>query len=134
MAHPDVVINGVTYAAVPEIVIPKAGGGGNASFYDLSDADLDSAAKLRDGVIAYGAGGTKYTGSMSEKSAATYTPGTSDQTIAANQYLVGAQTIKGDANLLASNILKNVTIFGVTGSLALPSISQDSTTKVLTIS
>lgn len=134
MAHPDVVINGVTYAAVPEIVIPKAGGGGNASFYDLSDADLDSAAKLRDGVIAYGAGGTKYTGSMSEKSAATYTPGTSDQAIAANQYLTGAQTIKGDANLVAANILKDVSIFGVTGSLALPSISQDSTTKVLTIS
>ncbi len=134
MAHPDVVINGVTYGAVPEIVVPLASGQGNASFFDLEDADLDNAAKLRDGVIAYGAGGTKYTGSMSEKSAATYTPGTSDQTIAANQYLVGAQTIKGDANLLASNILKNVSIFGVTGSLALPSISQDSTTKVLTIS
>ena len=133
MAHPDVIINGVTYGAVPEIVVPKADGNGNASFYDIADADLDNAAKLRSGVIAYGAGGTKYTGSMSEQAATTYTPGTSDQTIAANLYLTGAQTIKGDANLVAANILKNVTIFGVTGSLALPSISQDSTTKVLTI-
>ena len=129
----NLIINGVTYGSVPEIDVPNDQGG-TTKFFDVSDADLDNAAKLRDGVIAYGAGGTKYTGSMSEKSAATYTPGTSDQTIAANQYLTGAQTIKGDANLLASNILKNVTIFGVTGSLALPSISQDSTTKVLTIS
>ena len=129
----NLIINGVTYGAVPEIDVPNDQGG-TSKFFDVSDADLDNASKLRDGVIAYGAGGTKYTGSMSEKSAATYTPGTSDQTIAANQYLTGAQTIKGDANLLASNILKNVTIFGVTGSLALPSISQDSTTKVLTIS
>ena len=129
----NLIINGVTYGSVPEIDVPNDQGG-TTKFFDVSDADLDNASKLRDGVIAYGAGGTKYTGSMSEKSAATYTPGTSDQTIAANQYLVGAQTIKGDANLLASNILKNVSIFGVTGSLALPSISQDSTTKVLTIS
>ena len=129
----NLIINGVTYGAVPEIDVPNDQGG-TTKFFDVSDADLDNAAKLRDGVIAYGAGGTKYTGSMSEKAAATYTPGTSDQTIAANQYLVGAQTIKGDANLLASNILKNVSIFGVTGSLALPSISQDSMTKVLTIS
>lgn len=129
----NLIINGITYGSVPEIDVPNDQGG-TTKFFDVSDADLDNAAKLRDGVIAYGAGGTKYTGSMSEKAAATYTPGTSDQTIAANQYLVGAQTIKGDANLLASNILKNVSIFGVTGSLALPSISQDSTTKVLTIS
>ena len=129
----NLIINGITYGSVPEIDVPNDQGG-TSKFFDVSDADLDNAAKLRDGVIAYGAGGTKYTGSMSEKAAATYTPGTSDQTIAANQYLVGAQTIKGDANLLASNILKNVSIFGVTGSLALPSISQDSTTKVLTIS
>ena len=129
----NLIINGVTYGSVPEIDVPNDQGG-TTKFFDVSDADLDNAAKLRDGVIAYGAGGTKYTGSMSEKAAATYTPGTSDQTIAANQYLTGAQTIKGDANLVAANILKDVSIFGVTGSLALPSISQDSTTKVLTIS
>ena len=133
MAHPDVVINGVTYAAVPEVDIPVSGGG-TAAFFDVSDATLDAGSKMLSGVTAYGAGGTKYTGSISEKSAATYTPGTSDQTIAASQYLTGAQTIKGDANLVASNILKDVTIFSVTGTLALPSISQDSTTKVLSIS
>ena len=54
--------------------------------------------------------------SVTKKSAATYTPGTSNQSIASGQYLSGAQTIKGDSNLIASNIKKGVTIFNVTGS------------------
>lgn len=57
-------------------------------------------------------------GTISSKSAATYTPTTTDQTIAAGKYLTGAQTIKGDANLVASNIKNGVTIFGVTGTYA----------------
>ena len=58
-----------------------------------------------------------YVGSgVTKKSAATYTPSTSNQTIAASQYLSGAQTIKGDANLVAGNIKSGVSIFGVTGT------------------
>ena len=60
--------------------------------------------------------GLKVTGTMPSKVAETYTPGTADQTIAAGQYLSGAQTIKGDANLLAKNIRNGVSIFGVAGS------------------
>lgn len=57
-----------------------------------------------------------YVGSgITKKAAATYTPGTSNQTIGANQYLSGAQTIKGDSNLVAGNIRSGVSIFGVTG-------------------
>lgn len=48
--------------------------------------------------------------------AATWTPGTEDQVIYAGQYLDGDQTIKGDANLVASNIAKGKNIFGVTGT------------------
>lgn len=60
-----------------------------------------------------------YVGSgVTKKSAATYTPKTSDQSIAASQYLSGAQTIKGDANLVAGNIKSGVSIFGVTGTYA----------------
>lgn len=65
----------------------------------------------------YGADGEAVTGSIQSKAAATYTPTTTDQTIAASQYLTGAQTIKGDADLIASNIKKDVEIFGVTGTL-----------------
>lgn len=126
----SVIINGVTYADVPEVDIPLAGGG-TAKFMDTSDGDA-AAADILSGKKAY-VNGVKVTGNIQSKAAETYTPGTSDQTITAGQYLSGAQTIRGDANLVSGNILKNVTIFGVTGNLALPSISQDSTTKVLSI-
>lgn len=60
-----------------------------------------------------------YIGSgVTKKSATTYTPGTSDQTIASGQYLNGTQTIKGDPNLVAGNIKSGVSIFGVSGSYA----------------
>ena len=126
----NVVINGVTYNDVPEVDIPVSGGG-TAKFMDTSDGDATSS-DILNGKKAY-VNGQKVTGNIQSKAAETFTPTTSDQTIAANQYLSGAQTIKGDANLVAGNILKNVTIFGVTGNLALPTISQDSTTKVLSI-
>lgn len=74
------------------------------------------------------------TASVTTKGATTYTPTTSDQTISASTYLTGAQTIKGDANLVASKIVYPNSIFGIQGSAKLPLISQDSTTKVLNIS
>ena len=73
------------------------------------------------------------TASVTTKAAATITPGTSNQTINSGTYLTGAQTISGDANLVAANIVSGKSIFGVSGSAQIPSISQDSTTKVLTI-
>ena len=53
---------------------------------------------------------------LSTKSATTYTPSTSNQTISSGYYLTGTQTIKGDSNLVASNIKSGVSIFGVSGS------------------
>lgn len=72
--------------------------------------------------------------SVTTKGAATFTPGTSNQTIASGTYLTGTQTISGDANLVAANIVYGKTIFGVSGSAQIPVISQDGTTKVLSIS
>lgn len=128
----NVVINGVTYQNVPAVQIPKSGGG-TATFTDTSDATLDNGNKMLSGNTAY-ANGTKYSGSISSKSAQTYTPTTSDQTISSGQYLSGTQTIKGDANLVSANILSGKTIFGVSGSVTLPVVSQDGTTKILSIS
>lgn len=60
---------------------------------------------------------TSHVGSgVTRKAAQTYTPSTTVQTIAANQYLSGAQTIAGDADLVAANIRSGVEIFGVTGT------------------
>ena len=73
------------------------------------------------GYISAGTAGNasvSLTASVTTKAAATITPGTSNQTIAAGTYLTGAQTISGDANLVASNIVSGVSIFGVTGSYA----------------
>lgn len=130
----NVVIRGNTYSDLPAIDIPLANGQGDARFHDITDSTITSGAQLRNGVKGYGPDGTPYTGNMTEKSAATYTPTTSDQTIAADQYLTGAQTVKGDQNLVAQNIRKNVTIFSITGALDPPVVEQDPVTHILRIS
>ena len=71
--------------------------------------------KILSGYTAYVKGNT-ITGSIPSKGATTYTPGRSNQTIASGQYLSGVQTIKGDANLVAANIAKGKSIFGINGT------------------
>ena len=140
----DLIINGVQYQDCPEIDVPIVGGG-TAKFMDTSDADA-VAGEILSGKKAY-VNGLLVTGSISSKSATTYNPSTSNQTINASQYLSGAQTIAAvtTTNLSASNIASGVTVkvgcaadddcvASVTGSLALPVISQDSVTKILSIS
>lgn len=58
-----------------------------------------------------------YVGSgVTKKSAQTYTPTTTDQTISSGVYLNGIQTIKGDSALVSGNIKSGVSIFGVSGT------------------
>ena len=65
----------------------------------------------------YVAAGTKSsTKQMTTKGATTWTPKTSNQTIASGTYLTGTQTIKGDSNLVAANIVSGKSIFGVIGT------------------
>lgn len=61
--------------------------------------------------------GLNIPGTIESLSAATITPGTKDQTLKAGFYLKGTQTIKGDTNLIAGNILKGKSIFGVNGTV-----------------
>ena len=80
------------------------------------------------GYVASGTAGNStvnLTASVTTKAAATITPGTTDQTIASGTYLTGAQTIKGDSNLVAAKIVSPYSIFGVTGTAQIPVISQD---------
>ena len=57
----NVVINNVTYQAVPYITVPTSAGG-SASFYDTSNATATAANTLA-GVIGYNGTG-EFTGSM----------------------------------------------------------------------
>ncbi len=91
------------------------------------------------GYVSSGTAGTvSVSGSDTEQlttqGAQTITPGTSAQTIPAGTYLTGLQTIEGDSDLQSANIKAGVSIFGVAGSLSSAVVSQDSTTKVLSIS
>ena len=78
--------------------------------------------------VSVGAIPQTYVGSsVPRKPEQTYTPQTYDQTIAADQYLAGEQTIKGDSNLVAGNIKSGVSIFGVTGTHAGQKAEQSKT-------
>lgn len=102
------------------------GGASGASLQSKTVSPSESAQKIKadngyDGLsqVTVNAVSRTYVGSgVTKKSAATYTPGTSDQNIASGQYLNGTQTIKGDSNLTAANIKSGVSIFGVTGTYA----------------
>lgn len=76
----------------------------------------------------YTAGGSQSaTSQMTTQVAKVWTPTTSNQTLSSGRYLTGTQTIQGDANLIASNIKKDVSIFGVTGTYELAASSGGTT-------
>lgn len=135
MANPSCVINSVTYQSVPEVDIPKSGGG-TAKFYYTGDADVD-AASLLTGKTAFGASGS-ISGSMPSNGSTSGTISTKagTVTIPAGYTTGGTVAISSTEQnkIIASNIKSGVTLLGVSGSLALPTISQDSTTKILSIS
>lgn len=129
----NVIINGVTYQSVPEVDIPKSGGG-TAKFYDTAGATL-SAGDLLYGKTAFGASGS-VSGSMTDNGATGGTIGTvaGTYTIPAGYTSGGTVSLTNVSDCLASNILNGKSILGVSGSLSMVSVSQDSTTKVLSIS
>lgn len=164
----NVVINGVTYSDVPEVDIPKSGGG-SAQFYDTSDADAAQGDVLS-GKTFYKDG--KKTGSMTNNGDTSGDISTKAGTVTIPAGYTSGGTVAIDsteqAKIIADNIKSGVTILGqagsstvvdtalssgaasaptivsgysafvngakIDGSATLPVISQDSTTKVLSIS
>lgn len=135
MANPSVIINGVTYQSVPEVDIPKSGGG-TAKFYYTGDADA-AAGDILTGKSAFGSSG-ELSGSMANNGSTSGTISTKAGTVSIPAGYTSGGTVSisstEQAKIIASNIKSGVTLLGVAGSLALPSISQDSTTKILSIS
>lgn len=129
----NVIINGVTYQNVPEVDIPKSGGG-TAKFYDTSGANV-AAGDLLSGKTAYGSSGS-VSGSMADNGSTSGTIGTKagTVTIPAGYTSGGTVSLTNVSDCVAGNILSGKSILGVSGTLAMPSISQDSTTKILSIS
>lgn len=129
----NVVINGVTYSSVPEVDIPKSGGG-TAKFYDTASATAE-AADILSGETSFGPSGS-VTGSMPNNGSTSGTIGTKAGTVTIPEgYTTGGTvSLTGVTDCVAGNILTGKTILGVSGSLTVPNVSQDSSTKVLTIS
>lgn len=115
-----------TIQVTPEITIDSTTGEITASL----DASQSVTPAVTPGYVQSGTSGTvRAQGSdtlqLQTKAAATIMPSTTDQEIAAGQFLLGKQTVKGDPNLQSGNIVENVSIFGVRGSAKLPLITQD---------
>ena len=131
----NVIINGVTYQSVPEVDIPKSGGG-TAKFYDTASADA-AAGDILTGKTAFGASGS-VSGSMANNGATGGTISTKAGTVTIPAGYTSGGTVSLESaavsDLTAGNILSGKTILGVAGSLDMVSVSQNSTTKVLSIS
>lgn len=135
MAHPSVVINGVTYQNCPEVDIPKSGSG-TAKFYDASEADA-AAGNVLTGKVFIGQNGQD-TGSMANNGSTSGTISTKAGTVTIPAGYTSGGTVSisstEQAKVIASNIKSGVTLLGVSGSLTTPTISQDGTTHILSIS
>ena len=131
----NVVINGVIYNSVPEVNMPTTGGG-TAKFYDASGATA-VASDILTGKSAFGASG-EISGSMANNGSTGGTINTKAGTvnIPAGYTSGGSVSILASAvsDLTAANLLTGKTVLGINGTLSLPTISQDATTKILSIS
>ena len=131
----NVIINGVTYQSVPEVDIPKSGGG-TAKFYDTAGADA-AAGDILTGKSAFNASGS-ISGSMANNGSTSGTISTKAGTVVipAGYTTGGTVSLASSAisDCVAGNILTGKSILGVPGGLTVPTISQDSTTKILSIS
>lgn len=166
----SVIINGVTYADVPEVKIPKSAGGGDATFY-LTDGDDAVAADILSGKKAHGANGA-VTGNMANNGDVSGDIDTVNGTVTVPAGYTTGGSVGIDstekAKIVSGNIRSGCTILGVqgkstvvdseiasdaasastilsgkkayvngaevTGTMTAATVSQDSSTKVLTIS
>ena len=103
------VVKSTTTGAAIAVVINN-GGTVDLSFITATAGDILS------GKVGADTDGNPVNGTITQKSAATFTPSTKDQTIAAGTYLTGVQTIKGEPNWKEENIADGVSMWGKVGT------------------
>lgn len=112
--------NSSEIAAGAEVTIPAGyhNGGGKVTAKDLASQTPGdaTAAQIWTGKKAW-VNGKQITGTLATQGGSTTIPGTAAKTIVTpNKIVTGNIAVAGDANLVAGNIKKNVTIFGVKGT------------------
>lgn len=131
----NVIINGVTYSNVPEVDIPKSGGG-TAKYYDASEENITSA-DVRNGKKGIGPNG-EVVGNLADNGSTGGTISTKAGTVTIPAGITTGGTVAlasaAVADCVAGNILAGKNILGVPGGLTVPTVSQDGTTKILSIS
>ena len=127
----NVIINGVTYQSVPEVDIPK-NGGGTAKFFDTADGDITSSDVLT-GKTGFSASGS-VSGSMANNGSTSGTISTKagTVTIPAGYTTGGTVSISSteQAKVIASNIKSGITILGVEGTYSGEAISVEANKNV----
>lgn len=126
MANPNVVINSVVYSDCPEVDIPKQGGG-TAKFYFTGDASA-AAGDVLSGKSFFGSSGEDSGGMPNNGgTGGTISTKSGTVTIPAGYTSGGTVSIASAAvtDCVSGSILSGKTILGVSGSLNMPSISQD---------
>lgn len=126
----NVIINGVTYSNVPEVNIPKSGGG-TAAFYDTSDATLDSGGKMLSGNTAY-ANGTKYTGTIVTKTGADISASGDTVTVPAGYYATQQTKSVGSGSATAPATISGTSATVSTGTNTITLSKTVSVTPVVT--
>ena len=106
------------------------------SFFDISGADI-SAGDVLNGKVAFGPSGV-VSGSMPNNGSTGGTIGTKNGSVSIPSGFTSGGTVSINqsavTDCVSANILSGKSILGVSGGLTVPTISQDSTTKVLSIS
>ena len=132
----DIKINNVNYEEVPAVDVPNKTGGGNARFYDTSGDDV-VAGDIPFGKTAHGASG-EIQGSMPVNGDVSDEIETKNGTVTipAGKTSGGTISIKSSAveDLTSANLRSGKNVLGISGGLTVPTVAQDSTTKIVTIS
>ena len=131
----NVVINTIVSQNVPEVDIPISGGG-TAKFFDTSGSDL-VAGDLLNGKKGYGANG-EVVGNMANNGAVSGQIETKAGTVTVPAGYTSGGTVSIDssavADLVSGNLLAGKSVLGVDGALTTVNVSQDGTSKILSIS